>query len=157
VTDRIAGAEAGGDVQDVGLGRWSGLRSRCWSGVVIATCQGITAVGVPSYSPKGIAGYVNLLDSGPVTGTTAINELVDNRSGVPVFSDAQGHLSPAQSARIPYATAVQMLCKVPNHSEITSASYWYKVKSPSLGEGYLPADVMSNGDPFRYPRHTHLR
>ena len=75
-----------------------------------------------------------------------VEEIAGNRKGSPVFSDPSGApVAAAIPARIPYGTAVTVVCLAPNASGMTSVSGFYLIDGGTWGGTYVVADTMTNG------------
>ncbi|MFI6066558.1 toll/interleukin-1 receptor domain-containing protein [Micromonospora sp. NPDC051227] len=72
-------------------------------------------------------------------------EFAGNRIGSPLFKDPG---STPDGRRIPYGTAVEIDCKVPDASGMASVSNWYHIVSDPYRGLYAPSDTFANGDPL---------
>lgn len=77
-----------------------------------------------------------------------VEELADNRNGVPVFSDNAGSaFENGKPDRIAYGVGVLVDCYAPNRSGMGSINAFYHV-AESGGQwdgGFIPANTMDNG------------
>jgi hypothetical protein len=72
-----------------------------------------------------------------------IDTTADNYNGILVFADPEGR--PASEARIPFGTAVQVVCETPNVSGMTSVNAFYRLETPQWTGLYAPANTFTNG------------
>lgn len=108
-----------------------------WSSTPSATAPSTTGPSAASASPAS------------VTGGSSHTEVTDNQLGTPVFGQPNGAAPPNDVPQsIPYNTAVQVACYVPNNAgNFSSINDYYKIVGGTWNGLWAPANTFANGEP----------